>query len=98
MKHASDTDLSPLRRQARDAVLRARELPVGRDRNELRHLALGLRGLAAIQEMQDWQSPLVGGFTRSRSYQVESRRPFGSIKLNHRFARLLAWSMVARER
>jgi len=36
---------SPLRRQAADALRRARKLPVGHARNDLRQLALGLRWL-----------------------------------------------------
>src|SRR2546421_9929508 len=47
--------ISPLRRQAADALRRARKLPVGHDRNDLRQLALGLlwlekRGYLAIAE------------------------------------------------
>jgi hypothetical protein len=41
MKH----ERSPLERQAADALRRARRLPVGKDRNDLRQLALGLRWL-----------------------------------------------------
>jgi hypothetical protein len=33
---------SPLKRQAADALRRARKLPVGPDRNDLRQLAVGL--------------------------------------------------------
>jgi hypothetical protein len=36
---------SPLRRQAADALRRARKLPVGPARNDLRQLAIGLRWL-----------------------------------------------------
>ena len=36
---------SPIRRQAADALRRARKLPVGHARNDLRQLALGLRWL-----------------------------------------------------
>ncbi len=42
MKRPSDTQLSPLRRQAADALRRARKLPVGDARNDLRQLAIGL--------------------------------------------------------
>ena len=47
--------ISPLRRQAAEALGRARKLPVGHDRNDLRQLALGLlwlekRGYVAIPE------------------------------------------------
>ena len=34
--------VSPIRRQAADALRRARRLPIGHDRNDLRQLALGL--------------------------------------------------------
>jgi hypothetical protein len=43
--HSSDTVVSPLRRQAADALRRARKLPVGPGRNDLRQLAIGLRRL-----------------------------------------------------
>jgi hypothetical protein len=36
------SDISPLRRQAADVMRRARKLPVGNDRNDLRQLAVGL--------------------------------------------------------
>jgi hypothetical protein len=64
MKHHPEPAISSIRRQAIDALLQARQLPIGRDRNELRQLAIGLRGLAALQEMKDWQSQtaLIGGF------------------------------------
>jgi len=42
MKRASDIQTSPLRRQAADALRRARKLPVGHARNDLRQLAMGL--------------------------------------------------------
>ena len=42
MKHLSNTDESPLRRHAADALRRARKLPIGHDRNDLRQLAIGL--------------------------------------------------------
>jgi len=41
MKSAT-LDMSPLRRHAADALCRARQLPVGADRNDLRQLAIGL--------------------------------------------------------
>jgi hypothetical protein len=34
--------VSPIRRQAADAFRRARKLPIGHDRNDLRQLAVGL--------------------------------------------------------
>ena len=47
--------ISPIRRQAAEALRRARKLPVGHDRNDLRQLAMGLlwlekRGYLAIPE------------------------------------------------
>jgi hypothetical protein len=42
MKRPSDKYGSPLRRHAADALRRARELPIGHDRNDLRQLAMGL--------------------------------------------------------
>ena len=47
--------ISPLRRQAAEALGRARKLPVGHDRNDLRQLAMGLlwlekRGYVAVPE------------------------------------------------
>ena len=47
--------IPPIRRQAADALRRARKLPIGHDRNDLRQLAMGLlwlekRGYLAIPE------------------------------------------------
>jgi hypothetical protein len=42
IKRPSDIQPSPLRRQAADVLRRARRLPVGHDRNNLRQLASGL--------------------------------------------------------
>jgi hypothetical protein len=39
---ARDGFISPLRRHAADALRRARKLPIGHDRNDLRQLACGL--------------------------------------------------------
>jgi hypothetical protein len=52
------TEESPVRRQAADALRRARKLPVGRARNDLRQLALGLRwlekrGFVAVDQDRD---------------------------------------------
>jgi len=49
---------SPIRRQAADVLRRARKLPVGHARNDLRQLALGLRwlekrGFAAVAKDRD---------------------------------------------
>ena len=45
MRPISDMPASPLGRQAADALRRARKLPVGAARNDLRQLAMGLRWL-----------------------------------------------------
>jgi hypothetical protein len=45
MEQGSNTGISPIRRQAADALRRARKLPVGHARNDLRQLAMGLRWL-----------------------------------------------------
>jgi hypothetical protein len=41
-----ETIASPFRRQAADALRKARALPIGPERNDLRQLAIGLLGLA----------------------------------------------------
>jgi hypothetical protein len=55
MKQPADKTISPLRRQAADVLGRARKLPVGHARNNLRQLAVGLlwlekRGFVAVPE------------------------------------------------
>ena len=45
MKNSSDEAMSPLKRHAVDALRRARKLPIGPQRNDLRQLAMGLRRL-----------------------------------------------------
>jgi hypothetical protein len=45
MKQSSESAISPIRRQAADALKRARKLPIGQARNDLRQLAIGLRWL-----------------------------------------------------
>jgi hypothetical protein len=42
MNQRKDAPNSPLRRHAADALRRARKLPVGHARNDLRQLAMGL--------------------------------------------------------
>jgi hypothetical protein len=43
MEHpSSETEVSPLRKHAADLLRRARKLPVGHERNNLRQLATGL--------------------------------------------------------
>ena len=45
MKILSEHSVSPLKRHAVDALRRARKLPVGPHRNDLRQLAIALRRL-----------------------------------------------------
>lgn len=52
---AMERNLSPLEQQAADALRRARRLPVGAHRNDLRQLAVGLlwlhrKGMVALVE------------------------------------------------
>ena len=42
MPREPDVEISALRRHAADALRRARKLPTGHDRNDLRQLAMGL--------------------------------------------------------
>jgi hypothetical protein len=42
MNRRSDVEISALRTHAADALRRARRLPIGHDRNDLRQLAIGL--------------------------------------------------------
>jgi hypothetical protein len=69
----SDISQSPLRQHAADALRRARKLPVGPARNDLRQLALGLlwldqKGLAA--RLLDLESA-----TLKRSVSVDGTAP-----------------------
>ena len=47
MKNISEQAVSPLKKHAVDALRRARKLPVGPHRNDLRQLAIALRRLDA---------------------------------------------------
>jgi len=63
MSKTSITVIPPIRRQAADALRRARKLPIGHARNDLRQLALGLlwlekRGFVAVVEDRDTASRL----------------------------------------
>jgi hypothetical protein len=42
MSTLTDNSVSPLRKHAADALARARQLPIGPERNDLRQLAIGL--------------------------------------------------------
>ena len=45
MKNSPDEVMTPLKKHAVDALRRARKLPIGPHRNDLRQLAIGLRRL-----------------------------------------------------
>src|SRR3954468_12779873 len=66
MSKPSTAAIRPIRRQAADALRRARKLPIGHARNDLRQLAVGLlwlekRGHVAIPEdlvrESEWRNP-----------------------------------------
>jgi hypothetical protein len=70
MKPPPDEVISPLRRQAADVLRRARKLPVGHARNDLRQLAVGLlwlekRGFVAVPED-------LGALARQRKHEGRS--------------------------
>jgi hypothetical protein len=51
----AERDMSPLEQQAADALRRARRLPIGASRNDLRQLAMGLlwlhrNGMSALEQ------------------------------------------------
>jgi hypothetical protein len=51
----TEQDMSPLEKQAADALRRARRLPIGAGRNDLRQLAMGLlwlhrNGMRALEQ------------------------------------------------
>ena len=64
MSKPSITVIPPIRRQAADALRRARKLPIGHARNDLRQLAIGLlwlekRGFVGTVEDRDTALKLV---------------------------------------
>jgi len=64
MSKPSITVIPPIRRQAADALRRARKLPIGHARNDLRQLAIGLlwlekRGFVGSVEDRDTALKLV---------------------------------------
>jgi hypothetical protein len=87
MKHLSEKDASPLRRQAADALRQARKLPVGHDRNDLRQLAIGLlwlerKGLQATG--QDRLTTILAmDEPRSAVSSLDSRSPELSTTHDH---------------
>lgn len=82
MKQFSDKSISPVRRQAADVLRRARKLPVGHARNDLRQLAIGLlwlekRGLVTIAEDGEI-------LVRQRKSAREESRSAGDLDTSHR--------------
>jgi len=66
-KKPGDITPSPLRRHAADALRRARKLPVGHDRNDLRQLAIGLlwlerRGLSETEQRATAEALEIGSY------------------------------------
>lgn len=61
--HSSRTTISPIRRQATDALRRARKLPRGPERDDLRQLGLGLLWLEKRGFVATWEYPVA--FTRA---------------------------------
>jgi hypothetical protein len=54
----AERDMSPLEQQAADALRRARRLPMGASRNDLRQLAMGLlwlhrNGMRALEQARE---------------------------------------------
>ena len=58
MKRHPDVQVAPIRRQAADVLRRARKLPIGQARNDLRQLAVGLLWLERKGQQATIQSRL----------------------------------------
>lgn len=69
MKNFSHEVVSPLKRHAVDALRRARKLPVGPHRNDLRQLAIALRRLDRDGIGRDFPDGQVG---RDAGYRVDA--------------------------
>jgi hypothetical protein len=69
MKNSTDEAMSPLKRHAVDALRRARKLPVGPHRNDLRQLAIGLRRLDSEGIGVNFRDPDTGGWGTEPQYQ-----------------------------
>jgi hypothetical protein len=69
MKNSSEEAMSPLKRHAVDALRRARKLPVGPHRNDLRQLASGLRRLDSEGIGANFRDPDTGGWGPEPQYQ-----------------------------
>jgi hypothetical protein len=69
--------LSPLRRQAADALRRARRLPVGHARNDLRQLAIGLLWL----EKRGFVATIEGGEVALQKMKAPPDTPSNEIAM-----------------
>jgi hypothetical protein len=69
MKNSTDEAMSPLKRHAVDALRRARKLPVGPHRNDLRQLAIGLRRLDSEGIGVNFRDPDTRGWGTEPQYQ-----------------------------
>jgi hypothetical protein len=71
IKYSTDTVVSPIRKQATDALRRARKLAAGPHRNDLRQLAMGLRRL----EKQGFEAAMrdhATGLQATKNFQLGS--------------------------
>ena len=80
MTNSSDEAISPLKMHAADALRRARKLPIGPHRNDLRQLALGLRHLD--QQGVEWIDAAfhdreAGPHGIDTRYQADAAQPVG---------------------
>jgi hypothetical protein len=60
MKNSSGEAMTPLKKHAVDALRRARKLPIGPHRNDLRQLAMGLRRLDREGIGANFHNPEIG--------------------------------------
>ena len=60
MKNSSDEAMTPLKQHAVEALRRARKLPIGPHRNDLRQLAIGLRRLDREGIGANFRDPEIG--------------------------------------
>jgi hypothetical protein len=69
MKTLSEQSVSPLKKHAVDALRRARKLPVGPHRNDLRQLAIALRRLDRDGIGADYYEREAGTHVADMQYQ-----------------------------
>ena len=72
MQNVSHEAVSPLKRHAVDALRRARKLPVGPHRNDLRQLAIALRRLDRDGIGKDFYEREAGAPVRDAGYRVDA--------------------------